>query len=96
LPEIIAYLELKSDDLLKNPKLLKTRIINFTAFRRGNQLHLAQLLEVYGDENTYNFLNDITIEAKYPIFQFKDIKYNRTKKLYIIPINLKKSVVLIN
>jgi len=80
LPEIIAYFELESDDLLENPELLKTQIVNFIAFRRGNQLYIAQLLEVYGNKHTYSFLNDMTIEAKYPIFQFNDIKYNRTKK----------------
>jgi len=81
LPVIILYSEIKSDDLQKNPKLLKTRIINLMAYQNGNKILLYNLLENYKKRCNYNYMNEIMAEMNYPLFLFKDAKYNRSKTL---------------
>jgi hypothetical protein len=80
-PVIILYSEIKSDDLQKNPKLLKTQIINLMAYQNGNQLHLYNLLENYKKRLNYNYMNEIIAEVIYPLFLFKDTRCNRSKTL---------------
>ena len=57
-PVIILYSEIKSDDLQKNPKLLKTRIINLMAYQNGNKILLYNLLENYKERLNYNYMNE--------------------------------------
>ena len=80
-PVIILYSEIKSDDLQKNPKLLKTRIINLMAYQNGNKILLYNLLENYKERLNYNYMNEVIAEMNYPLFLFKDTKYNRSKTL---------------
>jgi hypothetical protein len=80
-PVIMLYSEIKSDELQKNPKLLQTRIINLMAYQNGNPLHLYNLLEKYKESRNYSYMNEIISEMNYPLFSFKDIKYNRSKIL---------------
>jgi hypothetical protein len=80
-PTIIAYSKIKSDDLKNNKNLLKSKVINLTAYRNISKLQLVKLLEDYVEGSIYNYTNEIIIEIRYPLFLFSDIKYNRYKSL---------------
>jgi len=79
-PIVIANFKLKSDELLNNANLLRSKITVITAYQNCNQLYLSRLLESYGDDFNYNYLNEIILEMDYPFFLLSDIKYNRTKQ----------------
>jgi hypothetical protein len=62
---IIAYSKIKSDDLKNNKNLLKTKVINLTAYRNISKLQLVKLLENYVEDSIYNYTNEIIIEIRY-------------------------------
>ncbi len=81
LPKIKGHIEIKSDELKKKPGLLDAKIASLIAYQDGNQLHLDRLLLRYVYNRSYNYLNEILMEMKYPLFILNDVKYNRANML---------------
>ncbi len=79
LSKIKGYMEIKSDELKKKPGLLNSKIASLIAYQDGNQLHLDRLLLRYVYNRNYNYLNEMLIEMKYPLFILNDVRYNRNK-----------------
>jgi len=79
-PKIMGYTEIKSHELEKNQKILDIKIASLIAYQKGNKLRLDRFLLLYRHNCIYNYMNDIILEMKYPLFIFSDIKHNRTGK----------------
>jgi hypothetical protein len=78
-PAIMGYVEIKSDDLQKNPKILDVQTQNLMTRQNVNPLQISRLLELYRYNLIHNYMNEIVVEVKYPLFKCSDLKYNRNK-----------------
>ena len=78
-PLIMDYLDIKSDDFQKKPNILFYKINSIILYRFLKQTHIYEILRYYSYKAIYNYMNEVMIKIKYPLFQLRDVKYNRYK-----------------
>jgi hypothetical protein len=61
----------------KNPSILVSKITSILLYRFPKQPHIYELLKYYSYKAIYNYMNEVMIKIKYPLFQLRDVKYNR-------------------